>query len=54
MAVVHEGSNIQAFLPFQFHSAWHQRLRLAERIGGNLSDAAGVIGWPDLWIDLNG
>ena len=51
VAVVHEGSNIQAFLPFQFHSAWHQRLRLAERIGGNLSDAAGVIGWPDLWID---
>jgi CelD/BcsL family acetyltransferase involved in cellulose biosynthesis len=51
VAVLHEGSNIRGFLPFQFRSAWHARLRLAERIGGNFSDAAGVIAWPGLKID---
>jgi CelD/BcsL family acetyltransferase involved in cellulose biosynthesis len=49
--LLYSGSSIRGFLPFQFKSAWHQRLRLAERIGGSMSDAAGLIAWPDLRID---
>jgi CelD/BcsL family acetyltransferase involved in cellulose biosynthesis len=51
VAVLHAGSTIRGFLPFQFKSVWHQRIRLAERIGGNLSDNAGLIAWPDFRID---
>jgi len=51
VAVLHAGAAIQAFLPFQFRTAWHQRIRLAERIGGNLSDNAGIIAWPDFKTD---
>ena len=43
VAVLHRSGAIEAFLPFQFRSAWHQRTRLAERIGGNISDAAGLV-----------
>jgi len=48
VAVLHQGGGIRGFFPFQFRSAWHERLRLAERIGGDLSDAAGVIAGDDL------
>ena len=51
VAVLHSGATIRGFLPFQFKTAWHQRIGLAERIGGNMSDAAGLIAWPDLRID---
>jgi CelD/BcsL family acetyltransferase involved in cellulose biosynthesis len=51
VVVLHDGGSIRGFLPFQFKSAWHERLRLAERIGGDLSDASGVIAWPDLRIN---
>ena len=43
VSVVYDKDGIKAFLPFQFATAWHQRLRLAERIGGGISDAAGLI-----------
>lgn len=43
ISVLHDRNGIKAFLPFQFATAWHQRLRLAERIGGGISDAAGLI-----------
>jgi len=43
VAVLHDRGAIRGFFPFQFRTAWHQRLRLAERIGGDMSDAAGVI-----------
>ncbi len=46
--ILDDGSTIRGFLPFQFQSAWHQRLRLAERIGVDLSDAAGVIALSEL------
>lgn len=51
VAVLHADATIQAFLPFQFRSAWHRRIRLAERIGGELSDNAGIVAWPDFRID---
>jgi len=47
VAVLHSGGTVRGFLPFQFRSSWHQHIRLAERIGGNLSDSAGLIAWPD-------
>lgn len=50
VAVVHEGGTIRAFLPFQFRTAWHRRIRLAQRIGGGLSDNAGLIASPDFRI----
>ena len=50
VAVLHDGSGIRGFLPFQFRTIWHERLRLAERIGGSLSDAAGIIAPADLRI----
>jgi CelD/BcsL family acetyltransferase involved in cellulose biosynthesis len=50
VALLHHAGAIRGFFPFQFRSAWHQRLRLAERIGGELSDAAGLIAAPDLRI----
>src|SRR5690348_5018484 len=50
VAVLHEAGVIRGFLPFQFRSFCHQRLRLAERIGGGLSDAAGVIAADDFRI----
>lgn len=50
VAVLHQAGAIRGFFPFQFRSVWHQRLRLAERIGGALSDAAGLIAAPDLRI----
>jgi CelD/BcsL family acetyltransferase involved in cellulose biosynthesis len=43
VAVLHEGGRIRAFFPFQFASPWRARLRLAERIGGNFADNAGLI-----------
>jgi CelD/BcsL family acetyltransferase involved in cellulose biosynthesis len=51
VAVLHEGGVIRAFLPFQFKTAWHARLRLAERIGGELCDNAGLIADPGFAID---
>jgi CelD/BcsL family acetyltransferase involved in cellulose biosynthesis len=50
VAVLHSGPTICGFLPFQFKSAWHQRVGLAERIGGDMSDNAGLIAWPDFSI----
>jgi CelD/BcsL family acetyltransferase involved in cellulose biosynthesis len=51
VAILHEGGTIRAFLPFQFKTAWHARLRLAERIGGELCDNAGVIAEPGFAVD---
>jgi CelD/BcsL family acetyltransferase involved in cellulose biosynthesis len=49
--VLHDGGTVRAFLPFQFSSSWHARLRLAERIGGELCDNAGLIAEPGFAID---
>jgi CelD/BcsL family acetyltransferase involved in cellulose biosynthesis len=51
VAILHDRSRICGFLPFQFASAWHERIGLAERMGGALSQGAGLIGWPGLRID---
>ena len=51
VAVLHRRGAPQGFLAFQFRSAWHQRLRIAERIGGELCDAAGLITVPELRIE---
>lgn len=50
VGVLHEGASIRAFMPFQFRSPWHRRIRLAQRIGGGLSDNAGLIAWPNFRI----
>jgi CelD/BcsL family acetyltransferase involved in cellulose biosynthesis len=50
VAVLHQGGSIQGFLPFQFRSAWHERLRFAERIGCEMSDAAGLVARPEFRI----
>jgi CelD/BcsL family acetyltransferase involved in cellulose biosynthesis len=50
VAVLHHGGAVRGFLPFQFRSAWHQRLRIAERIGGALCDAAGLVAVPGLRV----
>jgi CelD/BcsL family acetyltransferase involved in cellulose biosynthesis len=51
VAILHEGATIRAFLPFQYRSCWHRQIRLAQRIGGSLSDNAGLIAWPDVRIN---
>ncbi len=51
VGVLHEAGAIQGFLPFQFASRWHQAAGLAERIGGELCDAAGLIARPGLRAD---
>jgi CelD/BcsL family acetyltransferase involved in cellulose biosynthesis len=53
IALLRDRSGIHAFLPFQFKNVWHQRIKLAEQIGGNMSDATGLITWPDLQIALS-
>ncbi len=50
VAVLHANSTIQGFLPFQYRSGWHRRIRLAHRIGDGLSDNAGLIAWPDVRV----
>jgi CelD/BcsL family acetyltransferase involved in cellulose biosynthesis len=50
IAVLHAGGDIRGFFPFQFKSGWHQAIQLAERIGGTMSDNAGVIAWPDFRV----
>lgn len=50
VALLHEGGTIRAVLPFQFRTVWHQRLGLAERIGGSMSDHAGLVAAPDMRI----
>jgi CelD/BcsL family acetyltransferase involved in cellulose biosynthesis len=54
VGVLHEGATIRAFMPFQFRSVWHSRIRLAHRIGGGLSDNAGLIASPDFRITVAG
>lgn len=44
-----EGAPV-GFFPFQFQGPWQQRVGLAERIGGDLSDNAGLIAVPGLRI----
>jgi CelD/BcsL family acetyltransferase involved in cellulose biosynthesis len=48
VAVLHDGAGIRGFLPFQFRSRWHERIKLAELVGGNLSQGSGLIAEPDL------
>jgi CelD/BcsL family acetyltransferase involved in cellulose biosynthesis len=51
VAVLYDRTGLRGFLPFQFSSRWHQVIGLAERIGGNLSDATGLVAWPGFHID---
>ncbi len=51
VAVLRQGPDIVGFLPFQFAGPWQQRVGLAERIGGALSDHAGIVAKPSFDID---
>lgn len=51
VAVLREGSAIAGFFPFQFQGPWHACVRLGERIGGVLSDHAGLIARPGFRIE---
>lgn len=53
VALLHEGGHIRAILPFQFRSVWHAGLGLAERIGGSMSDHAGLVAAPGFRIAPN-
>jgi CelD/BcsL family acetyltransferase involved in cellulose biosynthesis len=46
VGLLHDNGTIRAVMPFQFRSRWHAGLRLAERIGGSLTDNAGLIAEP--------
>lgn len=48
VAVLHDGGRIAGFFAFQFASPWHRRAGLAERVGGALCDAAGLVAAPGL------
>lgn len=48
VAVLSDEAGICGFMPFQFSSAWHERLGLAERVGGNLSQGACLVAWPSV------
>jgi CelD/BcsL family acetyltransferase involved in cellulose biosynthesis len=50
VAVIREKGEIAAFFPFQFAGPWHRRLGLAERIGGAMSDHAGIVARPGFRI----
>jgi CelD/BcsL family acetyltransferase involved in cellulose biosynthesis len=50
VAVLHEAGTIRGFFPFQFRTVWHQGLRMADRIGGGLADATGLVAVPGLRI----
>lgn len=51
VAVLHEAGTIAGFLAFQFAGPWQQRAGLAERIGGELCDAAGLLAAPGTVVD---
>lgn len=51
VAVLHDGSEVQAFFPFQFKTLWHERVRLAERIGGNMSQGASLVASPGVSME---
>jgi CelD/BcsL family acetyltransferase involved in cellulose biosynthesis len=51
VAILHEGGTARGFLAFQHRSAWHRRVGLGERIGGELADAAGLVARPDTRVD---
>lgn len=46
VTVLRQGDAIIGFLPFQFAGGGHAAFGAAERIGGALSDAAGLVGAP--------
>ena len=48
--VLHDAGSIRGFFPIQFRTTMEQCLRLAERVGGEMSDASGLIADPDLRI----
>ena len=43
VGVLYDDSGVQAFFPFQFKTVWHERIRLAERIGGSMSQGSSLI-----------
>lgn len=51
VGVLHENGAVRGFLPYQFRSSWHRRLRMADRIGEDVCDNAGVIAKPDVSIE---
>jgi CelD/BcsL family acetyltransferase involved in cellulose biosynthesis len=50
VAVFREGGEIAAFFPFQFAGAVERQVGLAERIGGSMSDHAGLVARPGFRI----
>lgn len=53
VAVLRQGGETVGFFPFQYETRWHQRIGLAERIGGALCDNAGVVGRTGLRLAPN-
>ncbi|MDE2181840.1 MAG: GNAT family N-acetyltransferase [Alphaproteobacteria bacterium] len=50
VGVIRGGEGIEAFFPFQYRDALHESIGLADRIGGHLSDASGIVARPGFRI----
>ena len=51
VAVLTRDAEIHGFFPFQFKSIWHERIRLAERIGGEMSQGACLVAAPGVEVE---
>jgi len=52
ICIIKKHQDIVAFLPFQFKDKLHEKLRIAERVGGELSDYFGIVAVPDFVIRM--
>jgi CelD/BcsL family acetyltransferase involved in cellulose biosynthesis len=43
VCIVRDDGEISAFFPFLYPSTWHRRCKVAERVGGELTDSFGII-----------
>lgn len=43
VCIVRDDGDISAFFPFLYPSAWHRRCKVAERVGGELTDSFGIV-----------
>ena len=53
VAVIHRGGTVCGFFPYQFVSSQKKILRLAERIGENMSDCAGIVADPQAGLNAS-
>jgi len=52
VCIIRKKREIVAFLPFEFKDLFHKKIKVAERIGGELSDYFGIIAVSDFVISM--